>query len=113
MKKIILAFPLLAFFSGCAVQTHYYQTGVTEPTGKVAPADVKVYSGRAPTGTSFLVLGSVAVDVPGDGSAVLPLLKEEAAKMGADAVIEVKLTKINSFAERTGLSGTAIRTTAK
>jgi hypothetical protein len=113
MKKIILAVPLLALFSGCAIQTHYYQTGVSGPAGKIAPSDVKIYSGRVPAGTSFLVLGSVAVDVQGEGDAALSTMKEEAAKMGADAVIDVKLTKINSIAQRTGLSGTAIRTTAK
>lgn len=106
--KLISACLLLA--TGCAIQTHYYQDGVTKPETSVVPDSVKVYSGSVPTGMAYQVLGSIAVDRFGDGDAALELLREEASAMGADGVIEVRLTKMNSFAQRTGLSGVAIRT---
>lgn len=109
MRKIFFLLPAVVTLSGCAVQTHQFDTGISGPPAPVAPNSVKVYSGPAPAGSTFQVLGSVAVDVMGDGSSASAALKEEAGKMGANAVVDTRLTKINSFAQRTGLSGTAIR----
>ncbi|MBK8803019.1 MAG: hypothetical protein IPN71_13385 [Fibrobacteres bacterium] len=108
MKRIIGLFAVLAMGSGCAIQTHYFQHGAVQPTNMVDADSVKVFSGPAPAGTSFQVLGSVGVDLVGDGEAALALLKEETAAMGANAVMDVRLTKINSYAARTGMSGVAI-----
>jgi hypothetical protein len=110
MRKIVLSLLLsLIALLDCAIQTHQFQTGVKGPEAAVAPAAVKIYSGPAPAGSTFKVLGSVAVDAVGDADAALAALKNEAGKMGANAVMNTTLTKANSFAQRTGLSGVAIR----
>lgn len=108
MRKIVLVFPVLLSLTGCAIQAHQFQTGVGAHPAPVAPASVKIYSGAVPPGTSYQILGSVAVDAMGDADAAASTLKEEAGKMGANAVVDVRLTKLNSFAQRTGLSGTAV-----
>ena len=109
MKKSILQVMVVfaLFICSCAVRTHYIQDGAEayEPT---SPEDVKVYSGDI-FDYKYIVIGSVAVDKPGDGDAALEILKEEAASIGADAVINVRLSKISSTVTRTGLSGTAVR----
>ena len=57
----------------------------------------------------YEVIGSIAIDTPGNGEKAKKCLKEYAAKIGANAILDVKLTKISTVASRTGLSGVAIR----
>lgn len=72
----------------------------------VASGSVKIYSGDI--SQEYDVIGSVAVDVPGDGKLAAEKLREKAGKIGANAVLMVKLTKISSVGQRTGLSGVAV-----
>ena len=110
MKKIVTILPILALLSaGCAIQAHYFQNGANTTLTPVLASAVKIYSSQTPTDSGAQVLGSVAVDVVGDGATALQSLQEEAGAMGANAVYEVKLTKINTYAQRTGISGVAVR----
>lgn len=94
--------------SGCAptIQAHYFQHGAQrlQPT---SPDQVRIYVGDGPLPNPY-VLGGVAVDVWGDSAEAIELFKEEAASIGANALIRVRATKINGFADRTGLSGIAV-----
>lgn len=62
---------------------------------------------------NYEIIGSIAVDTPGFGNDAMLALKSQAAAIGANAVINVKLTKLQSFVARTGLSGVAIRISDK
>ncbi|NTV47165.1 MAG: hypothetical protein HGB11_11730 [Chlorobiales bacterium] len=108
MKKIALVLSILIFATACTIQTHFLQSDA-KTFEAVKPEDVKVYTANK-LSVEYVVIGSIAADSPGDADSVLKALKEEAAKLGANAVIDVKLTKIESFASRTGLSGVAVRT---
>ncbi len=116
-KVLLLLAVLLGVLNGCAVATFYPQDGAKTypPTD---PRQVRVYAGslddRGTSGISppphYEVIGSIAVDKPGDGTDALLLLREKAAQVGANAVIEARLTKATSFQHRTGISGVAVRT---
>jgi hypothetical protein len=54
------------------------------------------------------VLGSIAVDVPGDSKSTVEAAKAKAASIGANAIIMAKLTVLASSASRVGLSGVAV-----
>jgi len=77
------------------------------PPRAVAPGLVKLFAGFAPN-EPRLVLGSVTVNVRGDALQAAAALKRAAAKMGADAVLQMKLTKAGDIS-RTSLSGLAVR----
>lgn len=112
MKKIAVILPILVLLSGCAIQAHYFQSGANTTLTPVLASTVKIYSSRVPTDSGVQVLGSVAVDIVGDGDAAMQTLREEAGGMGANAVYEVELTKINTYAKRTGIRGVAVRNSA-
>lgn len=107
MKKIsiiILTFSLV--FSSCSYYAYQYQTGSTSHS-ETTPDSIKIYSGDIEQ--DYVIIGSVTADVMGDADAVVKYLKKKAAKLGADAIIKVDLTKINSFSQRTGISGVAVK----
>ncbi|MFA6467945.1 MAG: hypothetical protein WCW35_03540 [Bacteroidota bacterium] len=105
MKKILMFLTIFLFTSGCAISTHYFQDGASAKAA-VDPTLVKIYSGDL--AQEYEVIGSVAVDATGDGNAAAELLKTKAGKIGANAVIMTRLTKLSSVAARTGLSGVAV-----
>jgi len=106
MKKLLLVLSF-ALLTSCVIKTHYIQDDA-QAFEKSSPSDIKVYTG-ADIGSDYDVIGSVAVDAPGTGEAAVKELKEEAAKLGADAVINLQLTKLASFVQRTGASGVAVK----
>ena len=107
MRKFSAIVLLAQCLSGCAFSTHYRSPEAPADTPAVPAASVRLYSGE-PAGR-YQVIGSVAVDKMSGEEAVAEYLKEEAGALGANAVIQVRLTKINSIAPRTGASGTAVR----
>lgn len=107
MKKIALILLMLVFVASCTVKTHFLQTDAVAYEA-VSPEQVKIYTGNK-LDAEFVVIGSVAADSPSVDGAV-KALKEEAGKIGANAVIDVKLAKIASSDSRTGISGVAVRT---
>jgi hypothetical protein len=105
MKKISLFIAVAFMLSSCSVATHYIQDDASAKPA-VQPETVKIYSGDL--SHDYDVIGSVAVDVVGTGKDAAQRLRIEAGKIGANAVIFVKLTKLSSPADRTGLSGVAV-----
>ena len=94
--------------SGCAASTYYLQDGArTYP--KTDPAKVRIYAGES-LKSRYEVIGSVAVDVLGDTKDAQKELREKAASLGANAVIDTRVTVMTSYTSRTGLSGVAVRT---
>lgn len=106
MKKLFLILSL-ALLTSCVIKTHYIQDDA-QAYDKSDATSIKVYTGLD-TGSEYNVIGSVAVDAPGNGEAAIKELKKEASKLGADAIIKLELTKIASFAQRTGASGVAVK----
>lgn len=104
MKNIIYL-SILFLFVSCSIKTHYVQTGskTYQPT---EPTSILIYS-RTPE-KQFEVIGSVAVFASGEKQAV-KVLKEKAASIGADAVIDINLDKITSYSQTCGINGTAIK----
>jgi len=107
MKKIsIIIFVTSMILSSCSYYAYQYQTGSSSQS-ETTPESIKIYSGDIEQ--DYIIIGSVTADVMGDADAVVKYLKKKAAKLGADAIIKVDLTKINSFAQRTGISGVAVK----
>ncbi|MBI2428726.1 MAG: hypothetical protein HYV29_08025 [Ignavibacteriales bacterium] len=105
MKKSFFFLTLSAVLCSCTITTHYIQDGASAKTA-VAAESVKIYTGDI--AHDYDVIGSVAVDVAGDGKKAALKLKEKAGSIGANAVIMTKLTKLASYGGRTGLSGVAV-----
>jgi hypothetical protein len=99
---------MLAILSGCSFAPVYIQDGA-KTYSRVPAQDVKVYASDT-LKVRYEVIGSIAVDAAGNAKAAYDLLREKAASHGANAVISTRVTKINSFAARTGVSGVMVRT---
>jgi hypothetical protein len=111
MKRLYTYLILLLIAQSCSFSTHYLQSGANyyPPT---SPEMIKVYSGDIKV--SYTVIGPVAASVSlNDGTNLLEKLQEEAASMGADAIIFSKLNEFTSFSANTGLSGVAIKFISK
>jgi PBP1b-binding outer membrane lipoprotein LpoB len=88
LQKYFLLVMLAVFLSGCTAYTHFYNDDANVPA-PTAPNQVRVYSVTKISGNYF-ELGSVAVHIPKEckGDELKMEIKKEAAKMGADAVID-------------------------
>jgi hypothetical protein len=108
MKKIISSIIFVSFIlmaTGCSF-VYYPQTG-SRVYAETNPENILIYSGD--TDKKYEVLGSVAVEVPGDGEDAIRYLKRKAAGLGADAIIYVDIY-LNTFeSEKTGISGVAVK----
>jgi len=102
----IITFFTLISLSSCSHFAYYYQTGSSSKS-ETSPESIKIFCGDIDQ--DYIIIGSVTADVMGDGEAVVKYLKKKASKLGADAIINVDLTKINSFSPRTGISGVAVK----
>ena len=114
MKKInhvikytfMLAF-ITAILVGCSFSTHFVQTGsrVYEET---RPENVKIYSGEPQE--EYIVIGSIAIDHYSSNSETsIQYLKEKAALLGANAVIQTKSSSVMTSRSSIGISGVAVR----
>lgn len=106
MKHILYSLTCLCLLSGCSLSTHYLQSGAKTYPETLAE-NVQVYSGEVEN--EYTVIGSIAVDVAGNGDAAEKYLKEKASKLGADAILFTKITKMSSIEQRTGISGVAVK----
>lgn len=106
MKKSVLLF-FVVFFSVSCSQHTFYRPVDAQRFEATSMESVKIYS--QDINQNYDIIASVAADAVGSSDKAITVLKREAAKLGADAIINVKLTKINSFAQRTGVSGVAIK----
>lgn len=107
MKKLVLFLFILISLSSCTISTHFIEDGAKSYAPTQA-SNIKVYSSLN-INKNYVVIGSIAADAVGNSEDALEALKEEAALIGADAVVDVKLTKISSGVDRTGLSGVAVK----
>jgi uncharacterized protein YbjQ (UPF0145 family) len=106
MKKyLFVAIILITTLNGC-FYAFYPQTG-SHFYAETLPETVQIFSGEPEQ--EYEIIGSITADVIGDADAVVKHLKKKAAKLGADAVIKVDLSKVNSTTLRTGISGVAIK----
>ena len=93
--------------SACAITTHYVQSDSKEYPSTNSE-DIKVYA-NSKVMNNYIVIGSLATLVPGNGDQAVKELKKEAAKIGADAIIALELDKINSIANSTQALGVAVK----
>ena len=104
--KINILLILVAMLSSCTLVTSYKQTNAKEYT----PTDAKkvmVYSG-IPNNIKFEPLAAVSVNAISEKKA-MSVLKEEAADLGADAVIDAKVYVMSSDDRRCGISGVVVK----
>jgi hypothetical protein len=107
MKKVIISiFVIAGILSSCSRYVYYPQAGSSEQTLTTSEM-VKIYTGNIDQ--AYTVLGTIAVDVRGDGDDAALYLKEKASAIGADAIIMVNLKKTNPYIKRTGITGIAIK----
>lgn len=106
MKNIISALIISITLSSCSISTYYAQDTSMNNT-PTSSENIKLYSNDI--NKEYTVLGSIAVDATGSSIAAEKVLKKKASKIGADAIIYCKMTKLNSFTQRTGISGVAIK----
>lgn len=107
MKNIVITLIMtMTFLTSCSYYAYHIQTGSSKQV-ETNPEVIKIYSGNIEQ--DYIVIGSVTADVMGDAEDAAEYLKKEAAKLGADAIIKVELTKLTSFSQRTGISGVAIK----
>ncbi len=104
--KNLIIMSFLSIFVGCHLSTHYIQTG-SRNYEETIPDAVKIYSGEPQE--EYIVIGSIAVDYVGNSTNTMTYLKEKAAELGADAVIQTKLTSIITNAKRLGANGVAVK----
>ena len=106
MKKrveiIILPFMLL---TSC-LYTNYPQYGGSKYP-KTNPEEIVIYSKDIEQ--CYEIIGPVGTDSDGDSEDAIEELKKKAARLGADAIIHVKLNSATSNSPQTGISGIAVR----
>lgn len=107
MKNIILVVILSVLCSACSITTHYIQSNAQKysPTN---PDNIKVYSNDIIL-DNYIVIGSLATLTQGDGESAIMELKKEASEIGADAIIALRLDKLNSISQGTEASGIAVK----
>lgn len=96
MKKIILlgifASFLILSFSGCTSVARIKTDDYTTDRAKTDPSTIEVYS-TDKIGKKYKVIGTVvsSADAGIDADASVSKLKEEAGKLGGDAIINLRL----------------------
>jgi len=98
MSKYLLA-GLIVVFSGCGTTSvFFYNDGVTKPESKKDTGVISIYAQRT-IEKDYIELGSVAVANVSSctGDELKQLLRETAAEMGADAVINFKLDILYNY----------------
>jgi hypothetical protein len=107
MKKLIIILPFLLSLASCSYYT-YYPQAQSQTYAATNPDSIKVHSGDIDQ--EYIIIGSVASLIPGyfySEKAIEranKLLKENSAKIGADAIIH---TRLNGTGR--GISGVAVK----
>ena len=107
MRMTIVVFIAAIVFAGCTGYGNYMLTNEKLPATNAK--DIKVYAMTEP-GSKYEVLGYLSVyysDAQDDGNNLKEKLKMRAAQIGANAIIELKLTEAVSGGG--GAEGIAIR----
>jgi hypothetical protein len=92
MNKInlLLGFLLIFLFINCATSVGYVNEGVEYPPSTME--SIKLYSDKVPE-RNYVEIGYVSAHITDNpsGDGLKELLKKEASKMGADAIISFQL----------------------
>jgi hypothetical protein len=92
MNKInlLLGFLLILLFSSCATSVGYVNDGIEYPPSSID--NIKLYSDKVPD-NNYVEIGYVSAHITDNpsGDGLKELLKKEASKMGADAIISFQL----------------------
>jgi protein involved in sex pheromone biosynthesis len=110
-KKIQLLLILGLLVTGCSSVAHLQTDDVVKQIAESNPSTVEVFSVNK-INKDYLVLGKVIVsaDAGGDASTSVNQLKNEAAKLGADAIIDLRLAiGYGYFSNAITASGTAVK----
>jgi hypothetical protein len=104
----MLALGSLFLLAGCSIQDHLVFKG-SGGLRSTNPDKVRLYTGGEVPGKKIRYVGYVVTDMVGnDAVKAVNALKDEAAMLGANAVIHVRLTKLNGFCVRCGAAGIAV-----
>ena len=92
IKRCALLVLILCTAASCSSTGYFHLTGDTSQYAKVKPSEVAVYVTEE-AGSTYTPLGSVIVsaDAINDANATVNLLRTEAARLGADAIVNMKL----------------------
>lgn len=105
MKKSLL---ILTFFAISCSQVRHFKTDDTiAEYPKSNPNNIEVFSSK-PDNKNYQILGEivVAVDAGENSDKAIKLLVKEASKLGADAIIDLRLGFCEGFWE-SGIKGSA------
>lgn len=96
MKRLCLCSSIFIALAGCASTAHLQTDDAVSLAGTeahVRPADVVVYSTANANGKGYQVIGQVvaSADAGDDAATAVDKLKEEAAALGADAIVQLRL----------------------
>lgn len=108
MKSIVvfLSLIIIVALSSCSLTTTYIQSDKQYTISK--PENILIYSGEPKQ--PYEVIGNIAILVNSNNlQKTADKLKKEASKIGADAVIFLKLELTSSQSHNTGMSGIAIK----
>ncbi len=105
-KKYVIIILFSSVLASCNIYT-FYPNKESQTFPATSPNEIKIYSGDIDR--PYTVIGSVAADALGRSEVVAKYLKSKASKQGADAILFAELTKISTMAQRTGISGVAVK----
>ena len=97
---------MVSLFAGCSYYSYYIPTG-NKVHKYINPEDIKLHSGDIKE--EYEIIASVAATTLGDAETASKYLKEKAAYLGADNIIQVRITTNLPFFKRTDISGIAVR----
>lgn len=93
LKKLSFLLLLAIFVASCSTTARIPTNDHDQTFNKTNPALVEVYS-LDKIGKKYVVLGSViaSADAGEDASIAVNLLKEQASKLGADAIVNLRIS---------------------
>ncbi|WP_167618615.1 heavy metal-binding domain-containing protein [Maribellus sediminis] len=105
MKLKVITTAIIALLLSSCFYAYYPQTG-SETYSSTQVEDIEIYSGVPEQ--EYVVMGSIAADAIGDADDAVNQMKKTAAKLGADAVINVQFTTKSTCGGK-GVSGVAVK----
>ena len=109
--KILFPYVLLLIFSSCYSVSHLQSDELVKEYPETNPDKIDIYSTEKGV-RSYSVVGAVVASADAGDRADIPVyyLKEQAAKMGADAIINLRLEyAVGYWSIAIRASGTAVK----
>lgn len=111
IMKIIVPFFFLLFFSACVSVSHLKTHDSSQTFPPTAPSSIKLFSTADADNRDYIVIGEIIASADAS-SAEKPIkyLKKEASKMGADAIINLRLEfEYGGWSTAIKSTGTAVK----